>query len=104
GRFLGRPVTVSISMVPAQPAPSPGTRIFPMPSSPSPERSSSSPFIEMKDVSKWYGKFHALKNVNLTVGKGERIVLCGPSGSGKSTLIRCINRLEPFEKGTILVD
>ena len=50
--------------------------------------------ISMKDVNKWYGKFHVLRNVNLEVTRGERIVICGPSGSGKSTLIRCINRLE----------
>ena len=70
----------------------------------SPDTANSAPFIEMKEVSKWYGPFHALKSVNLTVNKGERIVVCGPSGSGKSTLIRCINRLEAFEKGTIVVD
>ena len=75
-----------------------------MPSSSNAERSTGAPFIEMKDVSKWYGTFHALKSVSLTVNKGERIVVCGPSGSGKSTLIRCINRLEPFEKGTVVVD
>ncbi|MHA6690729.1 amino acid ABC transporter ATP-binding protein [Devosia sp. A449] len=75
-----------------------------MPTPSNSERSAGAPFIEMKDVSKWYGTFHALKNVNLTVNKGERIVVCGPSGSGKSTLIRCINRLEPFEKGTVSVD
>ena len=50
--------------------------------------------IQMKDVNKWFGKFHVLRNINLDVGQGERIVICGPSGSGKSTLIRCINRLE----------
>ena len=50
--------------------------------------------IQMIDVNKWYGNFHVLKEINLTVHKGERIVICGPSGSGKSTLIRCINRLE----------
>ncbi|EGR2509134.1 amino acid ABC transporter ATP-binding protein, partial [Vibrio cholerae] len=50
--------------------------------------------IQIKDMNKWYGEFHVLKNINLTVKKGERIVICGPSGSGKSTMIRCINRLE----------
>ena len=60
--------------------------------------------IELRDVNKWYGHFHALKNVNLSVGKGERIVVCGPSGSGKSTMIRCINRLEVHQQGTIIVD
>jgi polar amino acid transport system ATP-binding protein len=58
----------------------------------------------MEAVDKWYGAFHALKNVNLTVRKGEKIVLCGPSGSGKSTLIRCINALEKIENGMIMVE
>ena len=61
------------------------------------------PMVVMRDVEKWYGAFHALKKVNLTVAKGEKIVLCGPSGSGKSTLIRCINRLEASQGGEILV-
>ena len=60
--------------------------------------------IEMKGVHKWYGEFHVLKEINLTVRKGERIVICGPSGSGKSTLIRCINRLEEHQQGQIMVD
>ena len=60
--------------------------------------------IEMKGVHKWYGEFHVLKEINLTVRKGERIVICGPSGSGKSTLIRCINRLEEHQQGQIIVD
>ena len=60
--------------------------------------------IRMENVEKWYGDFHALKNVNLTVRRGEKIVLCGPSGSGKSTLIRCINHLEAIKSGTIVVD
>ena len=60
--------------------------------------------INMKDVNKWYGKFHVLRNINLDVGRGERIVICGPSGSGKSTLIRCINRLEEHQSGDISVD
>ncbi|PHR91440.1 MAG: glutamine ABC transporter ATP-binding protein [Blastopirellula sp.] len=59
--------------------------------------------IELKKINKWYGGFHALKNVDLTVRKGERIVLCGPSGSGKSTLIRCINHLEEIKDGSIRV-
>ena len=54
--------------------------------------------IQMIDVHKWYGQFHVLKDINLTVNKGERIVICGPSGSGKSTLIRCLNRLEEHQK------
>jgi polar amino acid transport system ATP-binding protein len=62
------------------------------------------PFIVMEGVEKWYGGFHALKSVNLSVRRGEKIVLCGPSGSGKSTLIRCINHLEAYQKGRILVD
>ena len=60
--------------------------------------------VEMIDVHKWYGDFHVLKDINLKVMRGERIVICGPSGSGKSTLIRCINRLECHQKGRILVD
>ena len=60
--------------------------------------------IEMDGVHKWYGDFHVLKDINLTVNSGERIVICGPSGSGKSTLIRCINRLEEHQKGKIVVD
>jgi polar amino acid transport system ATP-binding protein len=62
------------------------------------------PLIVMDGVGKWYGRFHALKSIDLTVRRGEKIVLCGPSGSGKSTLIRCINHLEAFEKGRIEVD
>jgi len=60
--------------------------------------------IEMTNVNKWYGTYHALKNINLKVKRAERIVICGPSGSGKSTLIRCINRLEQHQKGTIVID
>jgi general L-amino acid transport system ATP-binding protein len=60
--------------------------------------------IEMISVHKWYGQFHVLKDINLTVRKGERIVICGPSGSGKSTTIRCINRLEEHQRGRIIVD
>ncbi|CDH47187.1 amino acid ABC transporter ATP-binding protein [Candidatus Contendibacter odensensis] len=59
--------------------------------------------IQMEGVHKWYGAFHVLKNINLTVQKGERIVICGPSGSGKSTTIRCINRLEEYQSGRIVV-
>ncbi|WP_321797523.1 amino acid ABC transporter ATP-binding protein [Caballeronia sp. J97] len=59
--------------------------------------------IEICNVNKWYGNFHVLKDINLSVTKGEKIVICGPSGSGKSTLIRCINHLEKFEKGTLTV-
>ncbi len=60
--------------------------------------------IKIDAMHKWYGDFHVLKNINLTVHRGERIVICGPSGSGKSTLIRCINRLEEHQKGDIIVD
>ena len=60
--------------------------------------------IEIVGMHKWYGAFHVLKDVNLTVKRGERIVVCGPSGSGKSTMIRCINRLEEHQQGTITVD
>nr|WP_156098453.1 amino acid ABC transporter ATP-binding protein [Thermopetrobacter sp. TC1] len=59
--------------------------------------------VEMIDVNKWYGDFHVLRDINLTVYRGERIVICGPSGSGKSTLIRCINRLEEHQAGKIIV-
>ncbi len=60
--------------------------------------------IQMIDVNKWYGEFHVLKNIELKVARGERIVICGPSGSGKSTTIRCINRLEEHQRGQIIVD
>jgi len=60
--------------------------------------------IEIKNLNKWYGDFHVLKDINLTINKGEIIVVCGPSGSGKSTLIRCINYLEQFQEGHIIVD
>ena len=60
--------------------------------------------IDFVGVHKWYGSFHALRNINLTVRRGERIVVCGPSGSGKSTLIRCVNRLEEYQRGSIVVD
>ena len=66
--------------------------------------SSASPMIVMEGVEKWYGDFKALTDINLTVRTGEKIVLCGPSGSGKSTLIRCINHLESYQKGRIVVD
>ena len=60
--------------------------------------------IQMIGVHKWYGSFHVLRDINLTVHKGERIVVCGPSGSGKSTMIRCINRLEEHQRGQVIVD
>ncbi len=60
--------------------------------------------VELRNLNKWYGDFHVLKNINLEVQKGERIVICGPSGSGKSTMIRCINRLEEHQQGDIIVN
>ena len=65
---------------------------------------SDGPMIELRHVHKWYGDFHALKDVSLAVARGERVVVCGPSGSGKSTMIRCINRLEEHQEGQIIVD
>lgn len=62
------------------------------------------PIILMEGVHKWYGQFHVLKDINLKVRQGERIVLCGPSGSGKSTTIRCLNRLEEHQQGRIVID
>jgi general L-amino acid transport system ATP-binding protein len=62
------------------------------------------PTVEMIGVHKWYGEFHVLRDINLTVRRGERIVVCGPSGSGKSTMIRCINRLEEHQQGRIIVE
>jgi len=67
-------------------------------------RQDAAPAVRMEGVDKWYGTFQALKNIDLTVSSGERIVICGPSGSGKSTLIRCINQLEVIQKGRIFVD
>ncbi len=60
--------------------------------------------IEFRQVNKWFGSLHVLKNINLTIKQGEVVVVCGPSGSGKSTLIRCINKLEPIQNGEIIVD
>jgi general L-amino acid transport system ATP-binding protein len=62
------------------------------------------PMIEIIDLHKWFGEFHVLRGIDLTMHKKERIVICGPSGSGKSTLIRCINRLEEHQQGQIIVD
>jgi general L-amino acid transport system ATP-binding protein len=62
------------------------------------------PSIVLRDVHKWYGEFHVLRAINLTVNRGQKVVVCGPSGSGKSTMIRCINRLEEHQRGQILVD
>ncbi len=60
--------------------------------------------IEIKNVSKWFGDFKVLSDINETVERGQTMVICGPSGSGKSTLLRCVNGLEPYEKGEIIVD
>ena len=68
------------------------------------EKSMGEPIVEIIDMHKWFGDFHVLKDINLTVHKGERIIICGPSGSGKSTLIRCLNRLEEHQRGRIVVD
>ncbi len=68
-----------------------------------PERSGE-PVIQMQGVNKWFGQFHVLKDIDLSVTQGERIVLCGPSGSGKSTTIRCLNRLEEHQKGRIVIN
>ena len=64
----------------------------------------STPIITFDKVNKWYGDFHVLRDIDLSVAKGERIVICGPSGSGKSTLIRCVNRLEEHQQGKLMVD
>ncbi|MDH4557876.1 amino acid ABC transporter ATP-binding protein [Pseudomonas sp. BN417] len=68
------------------------------------KKTAGDPIIRLQGVNKWYGQFHVLKDINLDVKQGERIVLCGPSGSGKSTTIRCINRLEEHQQGRIIVD
>lgn len=68
------------------------------------QQTTSDDVIIIKDLNKWYGDFHVLKNINLNVKKSERIVICGPSGSGKSTMIRCINRLEEFQRGSLMVN
>ncbi|OYU90519.1 MAG: ABC transporter ATP-binding protein [Bradyrhizobiaceae bacterium PARB1] len=65
---------------------------------------SANPIVGIKGLNKWFGEFHVLRDIDLTVGTGERIVICGPSGSGKSTLIRCINALEEFQEGRVTVD
>jgi general L-amino acid transport system ATP-binding protein len=72
--------------------------------SPTTEPGSDGPMIEIDHLNKWYGNFHVLRDINLTVTKGERIVICGPSGSGKSTMIRCINHLEEHQQGSIVVN
>lgn len=62
------------------------------------------PIVSISGLNKWFGDFHVLRDIDMTVGRGERIVVCGPSGSGKSTLIRCINALEEFQEGAIVID
>ena len=62
------------------------------------------PIVSISGLNKWFGDFHVLRDIDMTVGRGERIVVCGPSGSGKSTLIRCVNALEEFQEGRIIVD
>ncbi len=69
-----------------------------------PAKPSTEPIIQISGLHKWFGEFHVLKGIDLTVQRRERIVICGPSGSGKSTLIRCINRLEEHQRGRIIVD
>jgi len=69
-----------------------------------PMKAPDSPMILIDKMNKWFGKLHVLRDVSLTVGEGERVVVCGPSGSGKSTMIRCINRLEKHQNGRIVVD
>ena len=66
--------------------------------------SQSGPAVEIAGLHKWYGDFHVLRDINLAVARGERIVICGPSGGGKSTLLRCINRLENWQRGRVVVD
>ena len=62
------------------------------------------PIVQIRQLNKWYGNFHVLRDIDLDVAQGEKIVICGPSGSGKSTLIRCINRLEEHQEGTLMFD
>jgi general L-amino acid transport system ATP-binding protein len=68
------------------------------------ERTDDAPIIILRGVHKWFGQFHVLRDLNLDVWKGQKVVVCGPSGSGKSTMIRCINRLEDHQRGHIVVD
>ena len=75
-----------------------------MPTDTAPPSDDRQNIITISQLNKWFGEFHVLKDINLTVAKGEKLVICGPSGSGKSTLIRCINRLEKHQQGQIIVD
>ncbi len=76
---------------------------MPAPVSKLPDRPAA-PVIQISNMNKWYGAFHVLRDINLSIAHRERVVICGPSGSGKSTLIRCINRLEEHQEGSIVVD
>ncbi|GMQ90179.1 MAG: amino acid ABC transporter ATP-binding protein [Gammaproteobacteria bacterium] len=67
-------------------------------------RSGSGVIVELRNVNKWFGEFHVLRDISLSIRRGERVVVCGPSGSGKSTMIRCINRLEVHQEGDVIVD
>jgi general L-amino acid transport system ATP-binding protein len=69
-----------------------------------PDRVGGEVAVDIKGLHKWFGEFYVLRDVDLTVRRGERIVICGPSGSGKSTLLRCINGLEPYQRGEVVVD
>ena len=80
------------------------TAMTPASSAPGSSAAEGQPMIRLADVHKWYGEFHVLRALNLDVGKGQKFVVCGPSGSGKSTMIRCINRLEEHQRGSIVVD
>jgi general L-amino acid transport system ATP-binding protein len=98
---------MSISGRPAMPSPAPppqageGKSVYPPPAA---GEGREGVAVEISGLHKWFGEFHVLADINLKVGRGERIVICGPSGSGKSTLLRCINRLEDFQRGEIVVD
>ncbi len=67
-------------------------------------QSDSGAIVELRNVNKWFGEFHVLRDINLSIRRGERVVVCGPSGSGKSTMIRCINRIEVHQEGDVIVD
>ncbi|MFT3819390.1 MAG: amino acid ABC transporter ATP-binding protein [Rubrivivax sp.] len=69
----------------------------------SPSSEAAAPAVQLRDVSKWFGELQVLRSVNLSVARGEKLVICGPSGSGKSTMIRCINRLEAHDEGSVRV-
>jgi general L-amino acid transport system ATP-binding protein len=91
-------MAVTESTVPATPA------AAPRPAGLKPATLKNAVAVELQGVNKWYGDFHVLRDINLSIARGEKVVVCGPSGSGKSTMIRCINRLEEHQKGRIIVD